>query len=237
MANSRHLKRHSMPKFWNVKRKNIPFISRPQPGSHKREYSTSFLLLLRDELGYVENAREARYAIKETEIILNGERVDDMRKSCGLFDVVEIKATAEKFLVLFNENKRLKLIPVKDNLLFMKVSSKNILPKKKFQLGFANGRTNIVDEKTFKSVAVNDTLVYDFGSKKIVSHIPLKEGTFVYIFDGKYKGNFAEVKSFTKFAGLGKDIARVQIGKEEHSTAMDYCYAVGSKKEDLKRFA
>ncbi len=64
----------------------------------------------------------------------------------------------------------------------------------------------------------------------------MKEGAQVYVFDGKFKGKLGEIKSFTHYSGVTRDVAQITIGKVEHNTAKDYCYVVGAKKEDLKRF-
>lgn len=235
-ANTRHLKRESMPTSWGIKRKNINFISRPNPGAHKLEYSVSLLILIRDVLGYVDNLKEAKHAVKNSEILVNGAKADDVRRTCGLFDVVEIKATSEKFTILFDELGKLKLVPTKEDVLYSKVSKKTVLGTKKFQLSCTNGNSILVDEKTFKSTSVNDTIVYDFSKKKISTHIPLKEKSFVYIFDGKYKGKFGEVKSITKYNGLGRDIAEVDTGDAVNTTAFEYCHAIGTKKDEVKKF-
>ena len=99
-----------------------------------------------------------------------------------------------------------------------------------------NGFNLLVEEKVFNSIKVEDTLVYDFVKKKVVSTVALKEGSYVYFFDGKFQGKFGEVKEFVPFNGLTKDVVKVQVGSEVQSTAKDYAFAIGTKKEDLKRF-
>ncbi len=225
-----------MPASWPVKKKNITFITKPNPGSHKRDYVTPVVVLLRDKLGYAATAKEAKQIVHNEEILINGKRVNDIKTPCGLFDIFEIKKTKEKYIVSFNEVGRLNLIPTKDNLIYLRVSGKKLLGKDKFQLNFMNGFNLVVDKKTFQTVKVNDTIVYDFDKKKITSIINLKEGNFVYIFDGKFQGKLAEVKSFITYNGVSKDIAVLDINGKETSTAKDYCYVIGSKKTDLKRF-
>lgn len=233
---SSHLKRHSMPIAWPIKRKNIAHISKPNPGSHKLRYSTSVLILLRDVLGYVKDLKEARYAINHNEISINGRKVTNVKDVIGIFDIVEIKSTNEKFIVLLDELGKLKLVNSKDSSIILKVSGKAIISGKKFQLNFMNGFNLLVDEKTFKSIKVDDSIDYDFVKKKIISTLQFKEGSMVFIYDGKYKGKFGEVKGFINYNGLGRDIVSVQIGKDLHSTASEYSYVVGAKAEDLKRF-
>ncbi len=236
MANSRHLKRTSMPISWPVQRKLITFISRPVPGSYNRKYVVSLTVLLRDILKIAKTSKEVKFIVHNKEVLVNGKEVSESKYACGMFDIVEIKSSEEKFTILFDEFGKVRIIPVKDNLLYLKVSSKTIASGKKYQINFMNGYNIFVDEKTFKSVKVNDTIIYDYKSKKVSKTVPLKEGSFTYIFDGKYKGKFGEVKSFVHFNGVAKDTVQVQIADELHTTAKDYCFAIGLKKEDLKRF-
>lgn len=225
-----------MPASWISKRKGITFISRPNPGAHKREYAASIIVLLRDFLGYVKNSREAKYAVKNTEILVNGRKCEDIRQPVGLFDIIELKATGESFTFIFDNIGKLKLIPAKENNLIAKVLNKSTLSGGKYQLNLFNGFNVLVSEKEFKSIKVEDSIVYDFDKKKISSHLPLKEGAFVFVYDGKFKGSFGEVKSFTEYNGVARDIVQIDFNGQVNNTAKDYCYVIGQKKGDVKRF-
>lgn len=239
MGNNQHLKRHGMPTLWSVERKNDKFITKPNPGSHKTKYVVPVVVLLRDILGYAKTAKEVKLIIHEETagVFINGKKVTDIKSPVGIFDVFEIKKTQEKYILVFNDLGKVKLSPVKDDLLFLKISSKTVLPGKKCQLNFMNGFNLIVDQKTFDSIKVNDTVVFDFVKKKVASVFNLKEGSFVYIFDGKFQGSAGKLQSFDTYNGLTRDVAHIEIEGHTHSTAKDYCFAVGTKKEDLKRFA
>lgn len=225
-----------MPLLWPVKRKNITFISRPNPGSYQRDYVVSAVILLRDVLKYAQTLKEVKYILHNEKVLVNGKEIKDTRFPVGLFDVIEIPTTKEKFTLLFDEFGKVKLVNSKDDLVFMKVTGKKNVRGGKHQLNFMNGFNLFVDEKTFSKLNVEDTLVYNFKSKKVDSTIPLKEGSFVYIFDGKFKGRFVELQSITKYNGITRDLVEIKEGKEIHSTAKDYCFAIGTKKEDVKRF-
>ena len=153
-----------------------------------------------------------------------------------MFDVLELKKTNEKYVVLFDNFGKLKLVSVKADEVLLKVSGKKQVVGSKFQLNFMNGFNIIVDEKTAKTVKVNDTMVYDFIKKKVVKTLALKEGVFAYFFDGKFRGSFGEIKEFVNHKGLTKDVVKVQIGGNVESTAKEYAFVVGTKKDDLKRF-
>jgi len=237
MGNNQHLKRHVMPTLWPAERKNEKFITKPNPGSHKIKYVVPMVVLLRDVLKYAKTTKEAKFIIHESEVLVNGKKVEDVKFAVGFFDVVEIKKINEKYVVVFDDLGKVKLNPVKDDLVYLKISSKTILPSKKYQLNFMNGFNLIVDEKMFKQVNVNDSIIYDFNKKKIVGNVELKEGNFVYIFDGKFQGNSGKISSFMIYNGLTRDVANIEIDGHIHTTAKDYCFAVGDKKEDLKRFA
>jgi small subunit ribosomal protein S4e len=210
MATS-HLKRHSMPKSWPIKRKNITFTTKPNPGSYKRKYTISALVLLKEILGYAHTTKEAKFIVNNEEILVNGRKVEDIKFPIGLFEIVEIIKTKEKYMILFNTVGKVKIVEVKDSNIYAKILSKVVLSGKKYQLNFMNGYNVVVDEKTFKQVKVNDTVVYDFVKKSISGIYPLAVKNFVYIFDGKYKGSFGEVKSFTEYNGLAKDIAEIDF--------------------------
>lgn len=236
MGNNQHLKRNAAPTAWPIKRKNITFIAKPNPGSHKSKYVTPVVVILRDVLGYAETSKEVKLIVHNEEILVNNKKVQDIKFPVGLFDIIEIKKTAEKYIALFDTVGKIKLIPTKDNTAYLKITNKTQLSNKKYQLNFMNGFNTLVDEKTFKSVKVNDSVVFDLNKSKISSVLNLKEGNYVFLFEGKFKGQFGEVKGFTLYNGLTRDLVQIQIGDEVHSTAKDYAYVVGSKKTDLKRF-
>lgn len=237
MASSQHLKRHSMPVAWPIKRKNITFIAKPNPGSHKLNYVVPVVVLLRDVLGHAQTAKEAKLILHTSEVLVNGKKVTDSKSPVGLFDLFEIKDSNEKYTVVFDTFGKVKLVSSKDDSVYLKVVGKTILPKGKTQINCMNGFNIIVDEKVAKSLKVRDTLVYDVSKKKVISTQSLKEGAFVYVFDGKYVGSFGEIKSFENFNGIAKDLISIEMDGVIHSTAKDYCYVIGSSKKDIERFA
>lgn len=231
-SNRRHLKRTSMPNSWPVKKKNITFVTKPNAGSHKMKYVTPVVVLLREVLGYAQTAKDVKYIINHEDILVNGRKISDIKTAVGMFDVFEIAKTSEKFVVLFNEIGRLKLVPTKESTVTLKVVKKSLSKGGVMQLNMMNGYNVVVDKKTFDAVKVNDSVVYDFVKKVVKKTLSLVEGAQVYLFDGKYKGHFATVKGFTLYNGLAKDLVNIEIAGEETSTAKDYCYVI----ENMKGF-
>ncbi|MFW5704487.1 MAG: S4 domain-containing protein [Nanoarchaeota archaeon] len=231
-----HLKRHSMPASWPVKRKNIQFVAKPNAGSYKREYVVPMQVLLRDVLQIAHTTKEAKYIVNHEEVKVNGKKVEDAKFPVGIFDVVEIPKTSQKFTILFNEKGRFRTIDVKDSNIYEKVTKKTVLSAKKYQINFMSGHNLLVDEKTFKQLNTGDTIIFDFDKKKVSGVLPLKEGNVAYVFDGNYKGKFGVIKSFANYNGLTRDNVGLEIEGQIQTTAKDYCFVVGTKKEDLKRF-
>ena len=236
MASNSHLKRHASPTAWPIKRKNITFVAKPKPGSHKLKYVTPLVVVLRDVLKYAETSKEVKLIINSSEVLVNGKQVKNVKFPVGMFDVLELKKTNEKYVVLFDNFGKIKLVATKTNEVLLKVSGKKQLVGGKYQLNFMNGFNILVDEKDAKSTKVNDTVVFDFIKRKAVKTLSLKAGVFAYFFDGKFRGSFGEIKEFVEYKGLTRDVVKVQIGDNVETTAKEYAFVVGTKKDDLKGF-
>jgi small subunit ribosomal protein S4e len=194
------------------------------------------VVLLRDILGVANTLREVAYILYTSEILVNGKKATTAKTPCGLFDVVEFKATGEKFTLVLDESGKLKITPTKEDVLYLKVTGKTVAPGKRYQFNFMNGFNLFVDAKTFNDVEVGSTVLFNFVQKKIVGLLPLKEGAAIYVFDGKYQGTRGIVKSFVAYNGLAKDRVVYSTDKEELTTAKNYAFVIGTKKEDLKKF-
>ena len=221
-----HLKRTSMPKSWNVKRKNITFISKPNPGSFNRKYITSFLILIRDILKVAKTTKEAKYIVNNTDIFVNSKKIKEIKAPIGFFDTIEFAKTKEKFILLFDKFGKFRKVDIKDDNLYLKLKNKKNLGKSKFQLNFENSFNILVNEKDFKKAKTQDTYVYNLKSKKIEKIIELKEKSLVYIFDGNYKGKFGKVVSFNNYSGRTQDTCEIEIDGVKHITAKKYLFVV-----------
>ena len=73
---SKHQKRLSVPNSWPVERKTATFTVKAGAGPHG-ESGVPLLIVLRDVLGYADNRKEARYALNEDNVLINGTAVSD----------------------------------------------------------------------------------------------------------------------------------------------------------------
>ncbi|ELY95241.1 30S ribosomal protein S4e, partial [Natrialba hulunbeirensis JCM 10989] len=84
---TKHQKRLSVPKSWPVERKTEVFTVKAGAGPHGEE-GVPLVVLLRDVLGYVDSKKEARYALSEDSILINGEPINDEQRPIGIFDII-----------------------------------------------------------------------------------------------------------------------------------------------------
>ncbi len=225
-----------MPKSWLVSRKSNKFIIKPLPGSHNLELSIPLGIILRDYLKYAETLKEVKLILNNENIFVNGKKVTSFKYNCGLFDIIEIEKNKEKFIILYNKVGRVILVNYNSTNLFLKVSNKTILKGGKYSLNFSNGYNILVDLKTFKTVKINDTVVFDYKTKKIKDIISFKEGNFLYVFKGNYVGLFGKVLSITKYNGVSNDLVEIETENDKVVTSLSNCYMISKNKKDLNLF-
>ncbi|MBU1855132.1 MAG: 30S ribosomal protein S4e, partial [Nanoarchaeota archaeon] len=72
-----HLKPQKAPQTWSIKRKQVKFVTRPNPGAHKREFSMPINLVLKNLLNKAQTNKEAKKILHDQEILVNGKRRKD----------------------------------------------------------------------------------------------------------------------------------------------------------------
>ena len=108
MGNNQHLKRHTTSKSYPIKRKNITFITKPNPGSFKKDYVVPIVVAIRDILNFAKTLKEVKEIIFRTEeVLINGKKVKDVKNPLGLFDILEFKKSKKKYLLVFNKTRKI----------------------------------------------------------------------------------------------------------------------------------
>jgi len=189
---SRHLVRINAPRTWQIPRKSITFITKPH-GSHPTELSLPLLIILRDILHYAGNAREAKKLALNEEILVDGKRVKDIKRSIGLFDILSIPKIKEHYRIFINRHGKVSLQKsIEEKLKPCKIIGKTLV-NGKIQLNLHDGN-NIFADNSYK---VGDTVVLELPSKKILHHFKLEKGSTVYITGGKHIGDTGKIESIS----------------------------------------
>ncbi len=189
-----HLKRYSMPGFWPLGRKNNKFVITPSPGPHPKQFSIALRVLVRDVLGYAENAKEAGKIIKAGDVLIDKKAVKNDNHPVGLMDVVEFPAIKKQFRVIASgKGVEIAEIPAAQaSRKTCSIRNKKVAKGGKFQLSLHDGRNIIVKENKYKP---GDSVVIELPGQKILEHFEMKTGATATIMAGKNSGVSGKIKS------------------------------------------
>ena len=190
---SKHQKRLAVPKSWPVERKTETYTTKAGAGPHGAD-GVPLLIVLRDVLGYVDSTKEARYALGQDSVLVNGTAVSDERRPIGMFDILAFTERDEYYRVFPDEGGRLSLTPIDaesaDSKLG-KIVGKQQVPGGDTQLALHDGRTLLVDDAT--TYGSNDSIVVANDDDEIVAHFTYEEGALVTAVRGRHAGRIGTV--------------------------------------------
>ncbi len=223
---SNHQKRLSVPNSWPVERKTATFTVKAGAGPHG-EAGVPLLVLLRDVLGYANSKKEARYALNQDAVLVNGDAVSDERRPIGMFDILAFPQRDEYFRVFPDEGGRLALTPIDGDSAgsrLGKIVRKTQVPGGDFQLTLHDGTNLRVDAAD--EYATKDSLVVDNEDNSIVAHFVYEEGALVTAVDGQHAGRIGEVSEIVVTKGSGANTIHVAGEDEVFETVEDYVVVI-----------
>jgi small subunit ribosomal protein S4e len=222
---SEHQKRLSVPDSWPVERKTATFTVKADAGPHG-EQGVPLLIVLRDVLGYVDNRKEARYALNQGTVLVNGESLDDEERPIGMFDIVEFEQRDEHYRVFPDEGGRLALSPIDaddaDSKLG-KIVGKGQVPGGNTQLALHDGHTLEVDDGEY---AGGDSIVIDHDDE-ILAHFPYEEGALVTAVRGQHAGEIGDIEEIQVVPGSSpNNVIVTQEDGEGFETIAEYVVVI-----------
>ena len=192
IAGSKKLKRQMAPLFWGITRKEKRFVVTVRPGSHGKNTSISSAVFLRDMLKIVKTLREAKYAIYNGKVTVDGIIRKSLHHGIGLMDVIELDGLKEIYRLVPKNGILLQPIiidSIEKTKKLVQVKSKTTIKNDKTQIGFHDGRVLIDDT----NVSVGDTCVMQIPEQKILSVIKLEKGVQGLITRGVNAGKIGTV--------------------------------------------
>jgi len=223
---SNHQKRLSVPNSWPVERKTAKYTVKAGAGPHGED-GVPLLVLLRDVLGYVDSKKEARYALNQGSILINGDNVTDERRPIGMFDIIAFTEREEYYRVFPDEGGRLALTPIDaasaDSRLG-KIVNKEQVTGGDFQLTLHDGTNVRIDDAS--EYSTNDSLVIDNESKEIVAHFVYEEGALVTAVDGQHAGQIGTVEQIEVTLGSGSNTVSVEGDETSFETVESYVVVI-----------
>jgi small subunit ribosomal protein S4e len=186
-----HQKRLSAPDGWPVDRKTETFTVKADAGPHG-ESGVPLLILLRDVLGYADSRKEARYALDEENVVVNGTPVADEERPVGMFDIIAFQEREEYYRVFPDEGGRLALTPIDEDSAqskLGKIAGKHDVAGGDTQLTLHDGQTLLVEEE----YSVNDSIVVANDDDEIVAHFEYEEGALATAVAGQHAGQIGTI--------------------------------------------
>ena len=223
---SNHQKRLSVPNSWPVERKTETYTVKAGAGPHGED-GVPLLVLLRDVLGYVDSKKEARYALNQDSILVNGDAISDERRPIGMFDIIAFTEREEYYRVFPDEGGRLALTPIDGDAAgsrLGKISRKEQVTGGDFQLTLHDG-TNIRVEDAGE-YATDDSLVIDNDDKSIVAHFTYEEGALVTAVDGQHAGDIGEIDEIVVTQGSGSNTVYANNESGGFETVEEYVVVI-----------
>ncbi|AXR82388.1 30S ribosomal protein S4e [Natrarchaeobaculum sulfurireducens] len=223
---TKHQKRLSVPKSWPVERKTDVFTVKAGAGPHGED-GVPLVVLLRDVLGYVDSKKEARYALSEDAILVNGQPINDERRPIGMFDILAFPGRGEYYRVFPDEGGRLSLTEIDEDAAgsrLGKIEGKQQVPGGDTQLTLHDGTNVVVDADS--EYTPNDSIVVDNDDKSIVAHFPYEEGALVTAVSGNHGGKIGEIDTIEVTPGSGSNTVAVTTEDGEFETVEEYVVVI-----------
>ncbi|MHC1563935.1 MAG: 30S ribosomal protein S4e [Candidatus Hecatellaceae archaeon] len=243
MGESKHLKRHVSPRFWPIHRKEKIWAVKPSPGPHPRERCIPLIIVIRDMLGIVKNAREAKLILAEGKVSVDGKVRRDAGFPVGFMDVVEIAGFEKAYRALPHSKRFLTFLEVDGNekaFKLCRIENKTTVRGGHIQLNLHDGRNLLVkvsdpskpEEDVYKT---GDTVKLDLKSSEITGHYKFGEGAYVVVTGGKNVGVHGVVASVERPNPLAQTIVKIRSpAGAEYNTAARYVMVVGEGKPEIK---
>ena len=224
----KHLKRLSMPKTWQIKRKGISYVVRPKPGAHNFKLGLSMTVMLRDIMGIAKTKKDVKAILNNNEVLVDGIRRKSDDFIIGFMDGLVFPSLKEAYRIIFNENGKIDAVKIDEKeagIKVCKIIGKTAMKKKGLQLNLFDGKNILAAKDDYK---VGDSVVIDVPGNKIKQGVKLEKGASIVLIGGKHIGKLAIVDNIE-----GKDI-KCKGKDETFYTLKKYGFVVGKEKPIIK---
>ena len=233
------LKRNPAPRFWPIHRKEAVWIVRPSPGPHSLEKCLPLSLVLRDILEVAETRKEAKKAISQGKVYVDGKVRCKDDFPVGLMDVISMPEL-NKFYRVLPSHKGLFLNPIsKEEASFKlcRVEGRTIVKDGVSQVALHDGSNIFVKvdgvetpEVVYETFA---TLKLELPEKQVLDRLKTKQGNIAIITGGKNIGKQGKIVEIEKTEAKKRRNALVVIEDEKggrYQTILDFVFSIGGAK-------
>lgn len=209
--------------------KEKKWVTTPNPGPHAREESIPLLIVVRDMIGYADNASEAKKIIEDGLVTVDKKVRRDHKYGVGLMDVIDVPKIKKHYRVMPTEKGlAVKEIDEKESSLKpCKITGKRLTSGGKIQLTLHDGSSLVTDKKDYR---VNDTLLLELPKRKIAGDIKYEKGNIALIVRGRHSGSSGKIKDIVLATATRKSTTAI----EDMHTLTSYSFIVGADKPSIK---
>ena len=228
---SRHQKRLSMPKTWNIQRKTHKWAVKASPGPHSGLKSIPLLLVIRDVMKLANSSREAKKILHDGNILVDGVVRRDYKFPVGVFDVITIPKVGLSYRVFLDAKQRLSLVKISDpEVKLCKITDKTIVKGGNTQLNLHDGSNIISDEYSYHS---SDSVILTLPERKVVKHITYKPGSLALVIGGAHSGELATIEDIRKTRSAMPNMTSLH-SSYDFETIEDYVFVIGKGTPEIE---
>jgi Ribosomal protein S4E len=222
-----------MPTSWRVPKKTNKWITATSPGPHNKDSSLPLIVILRDILHVVDNAKEAKQILLEKKVLVDGISRKSLKFPVGLFDVISIPANGQYYRMLQDSKGRLYLNNIDEErakFKICKIMNKTTIRGGKTQLNLHDG-TNILASEEYKT---KDTIQISLPDKKILRRVEYKVGNMAMIIGGRHSGTVGQIKEISIIKSSKNNVVKISGTNSDIETIEDYVFVIGEDKPIIK---
>lgn len=239
---SRHLKRLPAPPFWPIHVKEAKWTVKPHPGPHPIGACIPLLIIVRDILGYAKTAREAKIAISEGKVKVDGKVRRDRKFPVGLMDVVEVFGVESPFRVLPVYGKGLTLVEIpKEEAKFKlcRIQDKTTVKGGHIQLNLHDGRNLLIKVKNPRApeedvYKTKDTVQLSLPEGELAGHLKFEEGAYALVTAGANVGRHGRIVEIVEGTATRPPMVSLEDSSGRFQTIADYAFVIGREKPVIK---
>jgi len=229
----KHLKRLAAPKTWMLDKLSGVWAPRPSNGPHKLRECIPLVILLRNRLKYALTAREVKFIVRGRMVKVDSKVRTDTTFPAGFMDVITLDKTNENFRLLYDPKGRFaiqRITHAEAKYKLCKVTQKYVAHGGVPHVGTSDLRTIRYPDPI---ININDTIKYEFATKKIVDIVPFEVGNLVMVVGGSNIGRVGLVLSREKHMG-SHDIVHVKdAAGHTFATRLENVFIIGKGQKSL----
>ena len=220
---TRHMKRLASPPYMKLKRKASKFVVKPLPGRHTIANSMALSTFIKEKLEIAKSSAEAKRAIVEGKIEINGRVRREPRYPIGFGDVIKVIPSNESYILTFGKYGAFEAKKAeKSEKRTLKVVGKYIAKGKKQTIRLNNGNIYGFD----KEVNVNDSVIVE--DRKILKVIKLEEGAKCMVTSGIHAPAIGKITQMKKGTALRDATVTIEGDRGSFDTLLSNVIAIGA---------